>query len=89
MEFEEFKEIDQVKPSDRENVEKGGINIKHEHTLSVFKMSNMANLQKAKVNPAPLLGPANSAGPLLVSAFNAWTRKASLPGHFRAKAQSK
>lgn len=52
MEFEEFKEIDQVKPSDRENEEKGGINIKHEHSLSLFKMSNKANLQKPAVTLA-------------------------------------
>jgi hypothetical protein len=50
MEFEDFKEIDQVKPNERENEEKGGINIKHENSLSLFKMSNMANLQKAKVS---------------------------------------
>jgi len=50
MEFEEFKEIDQVKASEQENVEKGGINIKHENSLSLFKMNNIANLQKAKVN---------------------------------------
>lgn len=54
MEFEEFKEIDQVKPSERENEEKGGINIKHENSLSLFKMSNVANLQKAKVMRWPV-----------------------------------
>ena len=49
MEFEDFKKIDQVKASEKENEEKGGINIKHENSLSLFKMSNMANLKRAKV----------------------------------------
>ena len=49
MEFEEFKEIDQVKPSDRENTEKDGINIKHENAFSLFKLNQMATLQKATV----------------------------------------
>ena len=49
MEFEEFKEIDQVKPSSIENEEKGGINVKHETSLNLFKLNNVAKIQQAQV----------------------------------------
>lgn len=50
MEFEEFKEIDQVKASEKENDEKGGINVNHENSLNLFNMNNVANIQRAQVN---------------------------------------
>ena len=51
MEFEEFKDMDQVKANPKENEENGGIIVKRKESIKaqIFQMNNKSKILKAKV----------------------------------------